>query len=450
MKKLLLILIVLPMIGFGQQTYVPDDFFEAYLEANGMGDGVSLNDSVLTANINTVATLSVVSSNISDLTGIEDFTALIDLYCEGNQLTNLNVSGANALTFLTCNDNQLTSLDVSGATALTFLNCNDNQLTGLDVSNNLALEDLFCYNNQLTSLDVSNNLALADLYCYNNQLTSLDLSGATALIYLNCNDNQLTSLDVSGATALTDLDCNGNNLTSLDVSGATALIDFDCKGNNLTTLDLRNGNNTNMNYLFIENNLQLYCINVDNAAYSNTNWTTGSTYFVIDSQHYFSDNCPIGNLNCLDSLLITDVIIDNTNLTINIAIYNGYNSFLNYPYVAFTIDANGDTIQAGNMNLFGAFNYDTTWYNYSISSPSLFPTYPLTSYFVYTSSLTFMSDTCVLTYNSTPTAILYPSYNNEKEIIKITDLIGRESKQTNQLLFYIYDDGTIEKKIIIE
>jgi plastocyanin len=156
------------------------------------------------------------------------------------------------------------------------------------------------------------------------------------------------------------------------------------------------------------------------------------------------------NLNCSDSLLITDVIIDNTNLTMNIAIYNGYNSILNYPHVAFTIDANGDTIQTGNMNLFVAFNYDTTWYNYSISSPSLFPTYPLTSYFVYTSSLTFMSDTCVLTYNSTPTAILYPSYNNEKEIIKITDLIGRESKQTNQLLFYIYDDGTIEKKIIIE
>jgi plastocyanin len=157
------------------------------------------------------------------------------------------------------------------------------------------------------------------------------------------------------------------------------------------------------------------------------------------------------NLNCSDSLLITDVIIDNTNLTMNIAIYNGYNSILNYPHVAFTIDANGDTIQTGNMNLFVAFNYDTTWYNYSISSPSLFPTYPLTSYFVYTSSLTFMSDTCVLTYNSTPTAILYPSYNNEKEIIKITDILGRETKEKkNTPLFYIFDDGTVEKKIIIE
>ena len=31
MKKLLLILIALPMIGFGQQTYVPDDNFELAL-----------------------------------------------------------------------------------------------------------------------------------------------------------------------------------------------------------------------------------------------------------------------------------------------------------------------------------------------------------------------------------------------------------------------------------
>ena len=40
MKKLLLILFCLPMIGFGQLTYVPDDNFEAYLEMNGMGNGI--------------------------------------------------------------------------------------------------------------------------------------------------------------------------------------------------------------------------------------------------------------------------------------------------------------------------------------------------------------------------------------------------------------------------
>ena len=39
---------------------------------------------------------------------------------------------------------------------------------------------------------------------------------------------------------------------------------------------------------------------------------------------------------------------------------------------------------------------------------------------------------------------------NDKRLIKIVDLLGRESKGLkNQLLFYIYDDGTIEKRIII-
>ncbi|MAM04994.1 MAG: hypothetical protein CMD06_03440, partial [Flavobacteriales bacterium] len=74
------------MIGFGQQTYVPDDNFEAYLEANGMGDGISNNDSVLTANINIVDSLDIHYLNISDMTGIEDFTALTFLDCSHNVL----------------------------------------------------------------------------------------------------------------------------------------------------------------------------------------------------------------------------------------------------------------------------------------------------------------------------------------------------------------------------
>ena len=37
-----------------------------------------------------------------------------------------------------------------------------------------------------------------------------------------------------------------------------------------------------------------------------------------------------------------------------------------------------------------------------------------------------------------------------KKIIKVTDFFGRETKQTNQPLFYIYDDGTVEKRIVIE
>jgi hypothetical protein len=41
-------------------------------------------------------------------------------------------------------------------------------------------------------------------------------------------------------------------------------------------------------------------------------------------------------------------------------------------------------------------------------------------------------------------------HNTNKELLKVIDLLGREIKQTNQPLFYIYDDGTVEKKIVIE
>ena len=111
MKKLLLVLLALPLIGFGQQTYVPDDNFEQALINLGY-DNV-LDDYVLTANINSVSSLTVGGQNIADLTGIEDFTALTTLYCYWNQLTSLNVSQNIALTILSCENNQLTSLNVS-------------------------------------------------------------------------------------------------------------------------------------------------------------------------------------------------------------------------------------------------------------------------------------------------------------------------------------------------
>jgi hypothetical protein len=37
----------------------------------------------------------------------------------------------------------------------------------------------------------------------------------------------------------------------------------------------------------------------------------------------------------------------------------------------------------------------------------------------------------------------------EKKIIAITDLLGRPTKEIkNQLLFYIYNDGTVKRKLI--
>ncbi|MDG2264171.1 MAG: hypothetical protein P8L19_03865, partial [Flavobacteriales bacterium] len=227
MKRFVLILICLPMIGFGQ-VYIPDANFKAYLVGN---TAINTNgDSEIQAS-EAVAFNGAIycgSNNVSDLTGIEAFTALTALYC---------------------------------------------------------------YGNQLTSIDVSNSIYLDAFSCINNLLTSLDVSANTALTILVCNSNQLTSLD------------------------------------------LRNGNNNNLTWFSCDDNLSLNCINVDDVAWSTTNlWS-------IDPQHYFSTNCS-----------------------------------------------------------------------------------PLS---------------------------IQEQYSN-KELLKASDLLGRETKKTNQLLFYIYDDGTVEKKIIID
>ena len=314
MKKLLLILLCLPMIGFGQQTYVPDDNFEASLEAQGMGNGIANDNYVATSIIDTLTTLNVNNQSISNLTGIEEFTALTLLNCSENELTSLDVSSNTALEYLRCSDNQLTNLDVSQNTALEYLGCGENQLTSLDVSNNTALEFLTCYLNQLAVLNVSNNTALYELWCGQNNLYYLDVSGVTALSYLVCHHNQLQTLNLSNNTALTHLECDDNQLVSLN---------------------LKNGNNNNHTFPpYIFNNPNLYCIDVDDAVWSTTNWS-GS----IDPQHYFSNNC------------------------------------------------SGTSVEEHTTNT---------------------------------------------------------------ELLKVTDLLGRETKQTNQPLFYIYDDGTVEKRIVIE
>jgi Leucine-rich repeat (LRR) protein len=148
---------------------IPDANFKAYLvgdsaiNTNGdkeiqVSEASAFND-----------TIDCSQMNISNLKGIEAFTALIELYCFGNNLDSLDVSKNTALTELFCTGNQLRSLDVSKNTALTELDCNENQLTSLDVSKNTALTFLDCSKNQLTSLDVSKNTALGWLYCDGNK-----------------------------------------------------------------------------------------------------------------------------------------------------------------------------------------------------------------------------------------------------------------------------------------
>ena len=366
MKKLLLLpLIAINLLATAQTTAIPDANFEQALITLGY-DNV-IDGGVLTANISSVDTLDIpLFSGISDLTGIEDFTALTFLDCSNNNLTSLDVSQNTALTHLNCESNLLTSLDVTQNTALEYLGCGDNQLTNLDVSQNASLTELHCDSNiwltsldvsqntaltyldcswnQLTSLDVSQNTALTELRCQYNQLTNLDVSQNTALTWLICDHNQLTSLDVSQNTALTVLACGSNQLTNLDVTQNTALTGLYCDYNQLTSLDVTqntalshlicdhnqltsldvsqhtaleylrcsynnlfclnvaNGNNTNMISFNANSNPNLSCIEVDDENYSLLNWS------FIDNGVTFSTDC---NNSC-SAICINDIINDTT------------------------------------------------------------------------------------------------------------------------------------------
>ena len=196
--------------------------------------GKSSSEPILYSDVKSITTLGVYNKNISNLSGIEYFTALTTLNCGSNPLTALDVSKNAALTTLVCFADNLTALDVSKNVALTSLNCQTNKLTTLDVSKNTALTSLTCNYNNLTALNV--NAALTILDCSYNNLIKLDVSNDTALTALVCNYNKLATLDASKNASLTGLYCLENNLTTLDLSKNAALDDLNCSYNELKTL----------------------------------------------------------------------------------------------------------------------------------------------------------------------------------------------------------------------
>lgn len=192
------------------ETNFPDEYFRNYL----FEQYDFAKDGILTAEeIKNTTMLIVDWDYIVSLKGIEYFTALKTLYCDGNEIT---------------------ELDLSKNTALTHLDCSYNHITKLTISNNALLDTLYCNDNELTELDVSDNTALVYLDCYYNKLTQLDVTKNTALVQLDFDCNQITSIDLSKNLLLEELYCAGNGLTKLDVSANPKLTLVQCYNNKIT------------------------------------------------------------------------------------------------------------------------------------------------------------------------------------------------------------------------
>ena len=52
---------------------------------------------------------------------------------------------------------------------------------------------------------------------------------------------------------------------------------------------------------------------------------------------------------------------------------------------------------------------------------------------------------------TTTSAINVPEHNPERKLLTIKDMLGRKTEiKSNAILFYLYDDGYVDKRIIIE
>ena len=224
----------------------PDDNFRLFLLDKNYGKDGRLTaaeiDTIRRMSIDTdvviVGGKNVHIDSISNLQGIEFFTALEELKCTGRKLETLDLSQNTALKTLYCGNNRLTVLDLRNNTRLTGLNCGNNRLTSLQLPVLKDMTWLYCYGNQLTQLDMTGFESLASLECSNNKLGMLSVSDCTQLNTLNCANNQLTQLDVTHNTKLKFLQCNNNRLPALNVSANTLLNSLWCNDNQLTSLDV--------------------------------------------------------------------------------------------------------------------------------------------------------------------------------------------------------------------
>ncbi len=260
------------------ETTIPDANFEQYLIQNNIDTDGIINTKVLTADIKDITQLDLSSLSISDLKGIQNFTALKYLTVWDNQLTEIDLTQNTNLETLAVGRNQLTGIDISNNTKLIEFGAGENQITSIDVSKNTDLTHVAIALNQLSSLDISNNNKLIDLKCEGNNITALNVSNLTDLETLWIFKNQITIIDLSKNLKLKTLGAHENKLTDLDVSKNIVLEAVTCYLNQLKTLDVKNGNNTSVSNFEAQQNPDLKCINVDDADYSsNSNiiWTKG-------------------------------------------------------------------------------------------------------------------------------------------------------------------------------
>jgi hypothetical protein len=290
MKKIYFLLLALGLFTNvnAQIINFPDANFKAkLLQHNGLdanADGQI--DQAEAASYNNPLRLS--NSNIRDLSGIEYFTNVLELYCSNNQLTTLTISDSqNRLRRLKCDFNQLETLNIN-TSSITSLYCGNNRLTNLDISASTNLTILSFGNNPLlTTVFLKNGGAVREWgFAFNYGI--LEFSGNMNLQYI-CEDVEQVSQIQEKINEYGYTNCHVNSYCSFTPGGLYSVIKGDvrsdvnndgCDGTDLPVLnfklDITDGSNSSS---IISNASGIYSVPVVAGNYTITPALENSSYF---------------------------------------------------------------------------------------------------------------------------------------------------------------------------
>lgn len=237
------------------------------------------------------------------INGNSYFSKTIALNTLAGQLFDLNLTGL--IDDLKIYDGALTNAQIAGLFSVndTISTFPTAQIVNIPDNNFKAAALTYTFGTKKINQNEDNEIQIweADQTNYYFDFSNKNISDLTGIeTFTNVNtidvsNNQITSIDISPITYLQILYCNNNLLTNLNLSTNPRIKQLFCNNNQLIDLDLANGNNADinygMNYFNATNNPSLTCIKVDNATYSNTNWTGSS--FQKDAGASYSANCGV-------------------------------------------------------------------------------------------------------------------------------------------------------------
>ena len=169
-------------------------------------------------------------NRLTSVTGLNELPREVwSLRLEHNQLTALDLRGAEHLHYLYLNNNPISSTSdlagFSGLTDLRRLHLYEADLSSIDLSPFSRLERAFLNDNHLSSIDVTGLDSILRLWLRGNRLTRIDglQDIGDTIVALNLRTNRLASIDLSGLRGVRQLYLSDNQLTSIDVSSLNRL-----------------------------------------------------------------------------------------------------------------------------------------------------------------------------------------------------------------------------------